>query len=514
MGCTSKSREKYNVVFISLDSTRNDHTDTGKGARAYTPELKRFSEKSIVFENAFTTCTQTLPSHLSIFTSRYPHELGVYSNDDKYDGRYKMIQQKLNELGYHTASIISLGTLNSATGTQHGFKEFREDLIDYEVFFVPAEKITSEAINTIQKIKKEKFFLFVHYSDPHTPYAPPGVEGDFEVYLDGHLISHFDSYKGSIIKKSIPLIKGSHLMEFKVNHDMEDFCHFVIRGLSASEGCSLIAKNLDFSEELYGGSYKMKDTVGQIEIQCDKEGFVRIFQIIPILKAKSASQLYRLEVEYMDKFVGIFLRAFEEVGLQDKTIVVLFADHGEGHGERENFFGHTKFLNSQFIHVPLIMKVPGYDGKRIDDPISLVGVSPTVLELLGIQDKSFNHRESFTRAIQERPYEDRLIYSFAFEPSVKIHKLSLIKWPFQSIFYLDQGKLQRQEYYNLAISQSFNERDAVHEDTILKATKKHYDMFLQEFSQMRDIFRIANTHAKGPAEKNLEKLKALGYVND
>ena len=180
----------------------------------------------------------------------------------------------------------------------------------------------------------------------------------------------------------------------------------------------------------------------------------------------------------MDKFVGKFLRDFENVGLRDKTIVVIFGDHGEGHGEREGFFVHTKFLNNQFIYVPLIMKVAGFEGKRVDYPTSLVGISPTVLEFLGIQDKSFNHRESFVKAIQERPYENRLIYSFAFDPSVKTHKLSLIKWPFQSIFYLNQGELQRQEYYNLAISQSFNERDAVHEDTIINATKGHYDKFL------------------------------------
>ena len=157
-GCAPKGKD-FNIIYISLDTTRYDYIDTGKGARAYTPELRRYSERSIVFENVFSTSTQTLPSHLSVFTSHYPHELGVYTNDDKYEGRFKFISEVFEEQGYHTAAIISLGTLNSSTGTQNGFREFREDLFEEKIFFVPAEKITSEAIKTIQKLKKGRFFI-------------------------------------------------------------------------------------------------------------------------------------------------------------------------------------------------------------------------------------------------------------------------------------------------------------------------------------------------------------------
>jgi len=513
LGCTSKKKD-FNIIYISLDTTRFDYIDTGKGARAYTPELQEYSKRSIVFENAFSTSTQTLPSHLSVFTSHYPHELGVYSNDDQYKGGFKFISQVFEEKGYTTAAIISLGTLNSSTGTQKGFQEFHEDLFDDRIFFVPAEKITSEAIETLHKLQKGRFFLFVHYSDPHTPYAPPEAKGGFSISLDGNPIMRFDSYRGAILKERIPFSKGSHVLDFETDHDMEDFSHFVIRGLVASEECSLVTEDLVYSEKLYGGSYKMKSSAAQIKIHCKKEGFIEIFQIIPILKSESAREYYRLETVYMDSSVGKLLRSIDEMGLQDKTIVAIFADHGEGHGEREGFFGHTRYLNRQFIHVPLIINIPGWGRKRIGYPVSLVGLSPTILEFLDIRDQSFDYRESFLEALQGGVYEHKLICSFAFDPTAKAHKFSIIQWPFQCIVCTAQGNVEKREFYNLALSQSFSDKDAIHEETVLGASLSHVHSFQRKFKEMREIVHGAERPHTSLDKKELEKLKALGYIDN
>ena len=513
LGCAQKKAD-FNIIYISLDTTRYDYVDIGKGARAYTPELRRYSERSIVFENAFSTSTQTLPSHLSVFTSRYPYELGVYTNEDKYGDHFKFISEVFEELGYHTAAIISLGTLNSSTGFQNGFREFREDLFEEGVFFVPAEAITSEAIKTISKLQKEKFFLFCHYSDPHTPYAPPEVKGEFRISLDGKPITRFDSYKGAIIKREISIGKGSHVLDFSVDHDMSDFSHFVIRGLTASEECGFVAEGLDYSEKLYGGSYKMKSSAAQIRIRCENESSVKIFQIIPILKPKSALKYYRQEVEYMDSSVGKLLRSIDEFGLQGNTIVAIFADHGEGQGEKESFFGPTRYLNRQFIQVPLIVRIPGYGQKRVSSPVSLVDLSPTILDFLEIQDKSFDDRNSFLDTIHVMSWKDKAIYAFAYDPPGKKHKFSIIQWPFQCIYYLENRKVAKKEHYNLGLSQSFSERDAIHEDTIQKGYLSYYLAFQREFKQVREIFPLANIAPKELGKKDLERLKALGYVDN
>jgi len=510
---SSKEVKDFNVIFISLDTTRYDHIDTGRGAKAFTPELKKLSQDSFVFENAFSVNPQTLPSHLAVFTSHLPYDLGVLCNEDSYDGRHKMIQQVFLELGYHSAAIISLGTLGSGIGLEKSFREFKDDLFEDGIFFVPAEKITSEAISLLPKIRHKKFFLFVHYSDPHTPYAPPDVEGLFEISLDGKLVAEFNSYRGAILKKAVPISQGNHILGFRVKHDFEDFSYFIIRGLDISEGCSLDADNLEYSEELYGGSYLLRSRESHVNIRCQTEGYLKIFQIIPILKKRAALELYRKEVEYMDLQIGRFLDTLEKSGLMKKTIIVIFGDHGEGHGERENFFGHTRFLNRQFIHVPLLMRLPGVEGRRIKDPISLLCISPTILEFLGIRDESFNFRESILKGIQKGEFKDKSIFSSTFSPGTKLSKLSIIKWPYQGIFYLEQDINRKSEFYNLNSSLSFSERDAIPDDEIKKKSVRSYRRIQRKFNQTKRVISRSSQRKESLDIQKKEKLRSLGYVD-
>jgi hypothetical protein len=510
---SSKEIKDFNVIFISIDTTRYDHIDTGKGAKAFTPELKKFSGDSFVFENAFSASSQTLPSHLTVFTSHLPYDLGVLCNEDSYDGRHKMIQQVFQELGYHSAAIISLGTLDKSTGLEKGFQEFKDDLFEDGIFFVPAEKITSEAMSLLPKIRNKKFFLFVHYSDPHTPYASPDVEGLFEISLDGRLVAEFNSYRGAILKKAVPISQSNHILEFRVKHDFENFSYFIIRGLDISEGCSLISDNLEYSKGHYRGSYLLRGPEGHIDIECQKEAYLKIFQIIPILKKQAALELYRKEVEYMDLHIGKFLNALEKSGLTEKTIIVIFGDHGEGHGERDKFFGHTKFLNRQFINVPLLVRLPGVEGRRIKDPISLSCISPTILEFLGVRDKSFNYRESILKGIQKGEFKDKPIFSFTFNPSTKLSKVSIIKWPYQGIFSLEQNINKKSEFYNLNSSLSFSEGDAILGDEIRKNSGRSYRHIQRKFNQIkRAISRSAQRKESLDLEKK-QKLRSLGYLD-
>jgi arylsulfatase A-like enzyme len=216
----------------------------------------------------------------------------------------------------------------------------------------------------------------------------------------------------------------------------------------------------------------------------------------------------------MDSFIGKFLRFLEKNNSSKKTMVVIFGDHGEGHGEREGFFGHTRFLNRQFIHVPLIMHLPGIKGKRLNTPVSLVCVSPTVLEYLGIRDRSFNYKESILKGMQKGKLKDRFVYSFTSGPSSKRISLSIIKWPYQSIYYLDQKILKKRELYNLVLSQSFSEKDALDDYTIRNISRHDYKHIHKKFNQLRKKFAQSSIGDKIRDDKMQEKIKTLGYVNN
>ncbi|MGD2089365.1 MAG: sulfatase [Candidatus Aminicenantes bacterium] len=510
-------KNHFNVVLISLDTTRSDYVDTGVGARAFTPELKRIAQKSIVFERAYCTIPQTLPSHLSVLTSYFPHECGVYSNQFKYDGRHTMLQQFLKEKGYMTAAVISLGTLASSTGIAKGFSLFRENLNPEEVFYTIAERVTQEALQLLEQIKKEKFFLFLHYSDPHSPYAPPRVQGHFTIEIDGKTVTKFNAHQGAILRKQWEIPNGLHHLRFTVDSH-EDFDGFVIRRLEFRNNCSVSFENIEFSAKHYGGAHVLRGNQGTIRVKCqgNQKGSVKLFQIIPLLTWKAAINYYRREVEYMDRYVGKFLRSLEKEKLLDHTIVVITGDHGEGLGEREKYFGHVRFLNQQFIHVPLIMYFPGMKPKRISTPVSLVGISPTLLEFMKYKNTGFKANESLITIINRRGTKNqsnpRPVYSFAFKPSALEDKRSIIHWPYQCIFSKTISSNINREFYNLSLSQSFRKWDEYSAQVIMRISRKSYFTLQKAIRQWNGVFAQPHLVNSKTQRTDTEQLKSMGYL--
>jgi arylsulfatase A-like enzyme/tetratricopeptide (TPR) repeat protein len=94
---------------------------------------------------------------------------------------------------------------------------------------------------------------------------------------------------------------------------------------------------------------------------------------------------YDGEIATADAIVGKFVDFLKARGLYDSSVLVLMSDHGEGlgdHGEDE----HGLLLYREDLHVPLMVKLPGErrGGSRVDRPVGLVDVFPTVSALLGL----------------------------------------------------------------------------------------------------------------------------------
>lgn len=107
----------------------------------------------------------------------------------------------------------------------------------------------------------------------------------------------------------------------------------------------------------------------------------------PILKAARKDQAavqqwvidrYDQNIRYTDdQLAGLFER------LGDDATIVIFADHGEEFWDHGGFeHGHT--LHEELLRVPLIIKSPGVEGRRVEEPVSLLDLAPTVLALLGL----------------------------------------------------------------------------------------------------------------------------------
>ncbi len=116
-------------------------------------------------------------------------------------------------------------------------------------------------------------------------------------------------------------------------------------------------------------------------------GVLPKYQAIPgVRRASVYRHRYRAEVHHCDEQAGKLLAALANLGLADSTLVVLTADHGEGLGDHEYFFQHGWFSDEGSIAVPLAFRLPGRvrSGVRLDSPVSLVDVAPTLIGGLGL----------------------------------------------------------------------------------------------------------------------------------
>ena len=105
---------------------------------------------------------------------------------------------------------------------------------------------------------------------------------------------------------------------------------------------------------------------------------------------RRARHAYFAAVSYLDERVGEVLGALERSGVADRTTVLFCADHGEMLGERGLWYKMSFF--EQSARVPLIVRVPGAGPRRVAQPVSLLDVTPTLLELAGLAPEQVSPR--------------------------------------------------------------------------------------------------------------------------
>jgi arylsulfatase A-like enzyme len=97
--------------------------------------------------------------------------------------------------------------------------------------------------------------------------------------------------------------------------------------------------------------------------------------------------LYDAEVAAVDAGVGQLLDGLASRDLDEDTIVIVVADHGEEFGEHGGFeHGHS--LYQELLHVPFLLRAPGFRSLRVREPVGLIDVAPTLCALAGLETPS------------------------------------------------------------------------------------------------------------------------------
>ncbi|UCG15434.1 MAG: sulfatase-like hydrolase/transferase [Phycisphaerales bacterium] len=177
----------YNLLLITLDTTRPDHLSCYGYDNLDTPAIDSLLEHGVRFDDAVVSTPLTLPSHASLLTGLYPPAIGVRDNGTyRLAAEYTTLAELLRDHGYDTAAFIAAFVLDKRFGLDQGFDVYdfktsdkgrkgTETLLNER----GANDVTDSAIRWFKQratTAATPFFAWVHYYDPHDPYEPPTID--------------------------------------------------------------------------------------------------------------------------------------------------------------------------------------------------------------------------------------------------------------------------------------------------------------------------------------------------
>jgi len=496
---------EYNVLFLTLDTTRADHIDTGNGALAQTPIIKKIAANSTVCKNAYTVIPITMPSHTTIFTGKYPHETGVYNNGENYTEEFPTLAEIFKQKGYKTGAIVSLGVLMKEHKLNKGFDYYSDDFSSaVPNYFLTGNHITERGIAYLDKVKDKKFFLWLHYSDPHEPYGPPRFNRKVSVKFNDEIIKKFNIYDTMRINLDLELKEGKNIIAFKYRKYIRFFYNYslIIKNLKVSNEKKLKVSFIDMYSNEKRHIHKLKNS-SYIEIEspdCRKVSME--FTVKPNLREKAKMVLYRKEVEYMDSQIGRVIEYLKLNNIYKNTIIVLVGDHGEGLGEYHRNFGHIHFLRPQYIRVPLIIKFPTKSRNVFNNPISTVDIAPTLINYMRFKEKNLNY--SGIDIIKK--HKKKSVFAFTYKPESFYNGVTILNNDNQYIKY--EGKESFEEFIDLKKTKGYIVKDnIINNKMYFKIIKKMRKFISLKFNKLS-----RKTKKSAMSEKTKNVLKSLGYL--
>ena len=216
LSCSSKApRDGDNVVLIVIDTIRADHLACYGYPLPTSPSIDAFASEATLFEQTVTSSPLTLPSMSAMLTSTYP----VFNNV-RYNGMFFLsdasitLAEILKKNDYETAAFIGGFPLDSKFRADQGFDLYDDDFSNsaqkrkygwighlVDDFERTGAEVNQQAFKWLDKIGNKRFFLMVHYFDPHLPYTPPSpYDEDFEIPYDGE-VAYTDRQIGGLLEK-------------------------------------------------------------------------------------------------------------------------------------------------------------------------------------------------------------------------------------------------------------------------------------------------------------------------
>jgi len=167
------------IVLIVVDTLRADHLGLYGYPRSTSPHLDALAARGTVFDAAMAAAPWTLPSVMSIATSRVPSRHGVVNDGLRLAEGVPTLAGALHEGGYATGGFVSHIYVTAPFGFDRGFDRYEDFGLSQPGYRLEAgleptaDRVTTTALEWVEARDAGPMFLFVHYFDPHWPYDPP-----------------------------------------------------------------------------------------------------------------------------------------------------------------------------------------------------------------------------------------------------------------------------------------------------------------------------------------------------
>jgi arylsulfatase A-like enzyme len=165
------SMKEPSIILIAADALRADHLGCYGYGRRTSPAIDQFARESVLFEDAFSQASWTLPALASVFTSLYPSFHGATVWTTRLSSSIAPLPQILKRNGYATAATVNNPYLYPLYGLSEGF-----DFYSYGQSNIEDELQT--ITQRLNSLGNRKFFFFIHFLSPHSPYQAPHPFGD------------------------------------------------------------------------------------------------------------------------------------------------------------------------------------------------------------------------------------------------------------------------------------------------------------------------------------------------
>jgi arylsulfatase A-like enzyme len=175
-----------NVLLLLVDTLRADRLGIYGADRNASPALDRFAARGLVFDVAVSQASWTMPAVASVLTGLHPRSHGavgpfVEAADDAAGGTLLpsgvvTLAELAQQVGVTTVGVSTNSIIGHDTNFSQGFETFIELPFDTKVRnYAPAAAANKMFLDWLDRARGVRFFAYVHYMEPHGPYAPPAA---------------------------------------------------------------------------------------------------------------------------------------------------------------------------------------------------------------------------------------------------------------------------------------------------------------------------------------------------